>query len=113
MEKVFRSIKEVADNQEPGAARNMSGEFPAIDRKSAFLFFPFILVGPGLGALTADYRDAWAKNREHLRSLSEKNKAYLEDIETAMAIVVLDQDAPTSTTDCCRKLMVGDTKNRF
>ena len=78
-----------------------------------FFFFPFILVGPGLGALTADYRDAWAKNREHLRSLSEKNKAYLEDIETAMAIVILDQDVPTSTTDCCRKLMVGDTRNRF
>ena len=88
--------------------------------------------GPGIGALTADYRDKWAKNRTNLLSLGipgkaliqnlrnsvllpligQDNKEALEAIETAMFYYSLDEACPTSTSDCCRLACIGDTENR-
>ncbi|KAF8311691.1 carnitine acetyltransferase [Clavulina sp. PMI_390] len=43
-----------------------------------------------IGRLTADHRDRWAKNREHLISLSPKNAATFEQLESCLFTVCLD-----------------------
>jgi hypothetical protein len=46
----------------------------------------------GIGALTADHRDDWAKNREYLIQINEKNSELLHLIETSLFIAVLDEN---------------------
>jgi len=46
--------------------------------------------GEGVGVLSADARDEWAKNREHLLSISPKNRATLNSIEDSLFAIALD-----------------------
>ncbi|KAK0569116.1 hypothetical protein OC861_001256 [Tilletia horrida] len=46
--------------------------------------------GAGVGVLSADARDEWAKNREHLLSVSPVNRATLTSIEDSLFAVALD-----------------------
>lgn len=69
--------------------------------------------GPGIGALTRDFRDTWADNRHYLMSLGPLNRKSLDTIETAMMVVVLDKAAPKSDSECCSLIMAGDPSNRW
>ena len=67
--------------------------------------------GPGVPALTCDRRDAWARNRDHLRGTG--NAETLDLIESAMFVIVLDEDRPSSDSECCWSLMAGNPSNRW
>lgn len=66
--------------------------------------------GPGIGALTCDYRDNWTKNRQKLIALG--NDKNLEMIETALFVIVMDQSRPSTDSETCWHLMCGDPSNR-
>ncbi|CAD6904371.1 unnamed protein product [Tilletia laevis] len=46
--------------------------------------------GAGVGVLSADARDTWAQNREHLLSLSPVNRTTLNAIEDSLFAIALD-----------------------
>ena len=51
--------------------------------------------GTGLGVLTADDRDVWTEVRRHVMSISKKNAQGIQDIESAILLVCLDDgEAP-------------------
>lgn len=66
--------------------------------------------GPGVAALTCDRRDRWAQNRLHLL---KSNAGSLDLIESAMFVIVLDEDRPSSDSECCWSLMAGNPSNRW
>lgn len=69
--------------------------------------------GPGIGALTADTRDHWAKNRRYLIELDPKNKKNLDLIERSMLVFVLDEEEATNLDEACIHGINGNCKNRF
>lgn len=56
---------------------------------------------PGLpiGALCADNRDVWQQARDHILSLSEKNKKSIETIDSSILLVCLDDYAAKNDTE--------------
>ena len=83
-----------------------------------------------VGALTSENRDTWADVRIHglasvqssdtafqartaLLAASPSNAASLEEIESAMIIVPLDDIAPITREDASWACWVGDGRNRF
>ncbi|EPS96518.1 hypothetical protein FOMPIDRAFT_1025351 [Fomitopsis schrenkii] len=68
---------------------------------------------PAVGALTSENRDIWADAREALLAASPSNAASLEEIESAMIIVPLDDIAPITREDASWASWVGDGRNRF
>jgi carnitine O-acetyltransferase len=52
--------------------------------------------GTGLGVLTADDRDVWTETRRHVMSLSPANAQGIQDIESAILCVSLDDAKPQS-----------------
>ncbi|XP_074652044.1 peroxisomal carnitine O-octanoyltransferase-like isoform X2 [Tubulanus polymorphus] len=69
--------------------------------------------GPGLGMLTADYRDKWAENRQHLGSLHPENNRCLRAIDTSLFTVILDDARPATKTEALHQGLLGDGKNRW
>ncbi|KAK1920548.1 acyltransferase ChoActase/COT/CPT [Papiliotrema laurentii] len=55
--------------------------------------------GSGVGVLTADDRDVWTEARRHLLSISNKNVQGVQDIESAILLVCLDNDPAPATED--------------
>ena len=68
--------------------------------------------GPALGVLTAMDRDSWAKTREEML-VSEKNKASLEAIDSALFAVCLEDDAPVEYSDVMSCMLHGKGRNRW
>ena len=66
--------------------------------------------GPGVAALTCDRRERWAQNRIRLM---KSNSASLDLIESAMFVIVLDEEKPSSDSECCWSLMAGNPSNRW
>ncbi len=64
-----------------------------------------------IGVLSSQDRDTWADARETL--LADGNRAALREIESAVLLVCLDDDAPVSRTDVSRALWHGNGRNRF
>ncbi|KAL1591994.1 hypothetical protein SLS60_011586 [Paraconiothyrium brasiliense] len=62
--------------------------------------------------LTAGDQDAWAKNREQLRSSSTHNNHSLEIIESSAFNICLDGDAPAGATERLNHFLLGIT-NRW
>ncbi|XP_069770408.1 peroxisomal carnitine O-octanoyltransferase isoform X4 [Narcine bancroftii] len=73
--------------------------------------------GPGVSALTAEDRTRWAKTREHLISLDPKNVTILEQIQSSLFIVSLDDASPHATPDnyseICLSALTGDPTIRW
>ncbi|NMO89736.1 choline/carnitine O-acyltransferase [Actinomycetospora sp. TBRC 11914] len=69
--------------------------------------------GPGVGALTTKARAAWATSRQALRDEHPDNAAALEDIETALFCVALEDVAPTEDLARGKQLLAGDSGNRW
>lgn len=66
-----------------------------------------------VGHLTTMARAEWAAARDTLRALDPGNAAALEDIETALFCVCLEDFAPADTQQTCDYLLYGDGGNRW
>eukprot|EP00924_Labyrinthula_sp_SR-Ha-C_P000038 maker-scaffold_60-snap-gene-0.48-mRNA-1 protein AED:0.06 eAED:0.06 QI:61/1/0.66/1/1/1/3/0/636 len=66
--------------------------------------------GFGVGVLTSDKREVWAKARESLISISERNKSALELIDSALFILVLDSCKPETGAEVSKNMLCGGTK---
>ncbi|KAL0961370.1 hypothetical protein HGRIS_006326 [Hohenbuehelia grisea] len=69
--------------------------------------------GVAIGALTADNRDNWTIARQKLLEVSAQNAHALEEIESAMIVVCLDDTKPVTREDISWKTWVGNGRNRF
>ena len=68
---------------------------------------------PSVGHLTTMARAEWAAARESLRACGPRNADALEDVETALFCVCLEDYAPTSVQEACDHLLYGDRGNRW
>lgn len=68
-----------------------------------------------IGALTSDNRDVWTSAREKLIAASPDglNAQSLEDIESALIIVCLDDTKPVTREQISWACWTGDGRNRF
>ncbi|KAI0688956.1 acyltransferase ChoActase/COT/CPT [Earliella scabrosa] len=66
-----------------------------------------------VGALTSENRDIWADARAALLAASPANAATLEEIESAILIVCLDDSKPVTREQASWECWVGDGRNRF
>lgn len=71
--------------------------------------------GLPIGALTSDNRDLWTDARAQLLAASPDgtNAKALEEIESSMIVVCLDDTKPVTREDISWACWVGDGKNRF
>ncbi|RKP25718.1 hypothetical protein SYNPS1DRAFT_15255, partial [Syncephalis pseudoplumigaleata] len=68
---------------------------------------------PAIGALTTEHRDTWADVREHLLSVSPRNAATLERLESAVFLLCLDDTAPVTRDEVSAACWHGDGRNRY
>ncbi|MEV4008246.1 choline/carnitine O-acyltransferase [Actinomadura sp. NPDC049753] len=66
---------------------------------------------PSAGHLTTKARAEWAASREALLALG--NAKALDDVETALFCVCLEDFVPANTLDACDHLLHGDSANRW
>ncbi|KAJ2690428.1 Carnitine O-acetyltransferase mitochondrial, partial [Coemansia spiralis] len=66
-----------------------------------------------VGLLTADGRDAWARNRELLLQAAPDNAAALDAIEASAFLVSLETDRPVTRDEFSRAIWHGDGRNRW
>ncbi|MFJ9853114.1 choline/carnitine O-acyltransferase [Streptomyces sp. NPDC101150] len=66
-----------------------------------------------VGPLTTMARAEWAAARESLRTHHPSNATTLDDIETALFCVCLEDFAPKDTQEACDNLLYGDRGNRW
>ncbi|KAI0373868.1 acyltransferase ChoActase/COT/CPT [Pilatotrama ljubarskyi] len=66
-----------------------------------------------VGALTSENRDIWTDARAALLAASPSNAATLEEIESAIMIVCLDDTKPVTREEASWQCWVGDGRNRF
>lgn len=66
-----------------------------------------------VGHLTTMARAEWAAARASLRDRHPGNAAALDDIETALFCVCLEDFAPADVQDACDQLLYGDRGNRW
>ncbi|MCF3144096.1 choline/carnitine O-acyltransferase [Streptomyces platensis] len=69
--------------------------------------------GTSVGHLTTMARAEWAAARETLRTHHPRNAAALDDIETALFCVCLEDAAPADVQEACDQLLYGDGGNRW
>lgn len=70
--------------------------------------------GDAIGALTSENRDKWTTFREYLISADPtRNKAALEDIESASFVVALDDASPLTREERAHQYWHGDGQNRW
>ncbi|QXJ21592.1 choline/carnitine O-acyltransferase [Actinomadura graeca] len=68
---------------------------------------------PSVGHLTTKARAEWAASREALLALDPGNRAALEEVETALFCVCLEDFAPADTQEACDQLLYGDGAGRW
>ncbi|MFF0595018.1 choline/carnitine O-acyltransferase [Streptomyces antibioticus] len=66
-----------------------------------------------VGHLTTMARAEWAAARESLVACHPRNADALDDVETALFCVALEDFAPADTQDACDQLLYGDRGNRW
>lgn len=66
-----------------------------------------------VGHLTTMARAEWAAARESLLSCHPRNADALDDVETALFCVCLEDLAPADTQQACDELLYGDRGNRW
>lgn len=69
--------------------------------------------GTSVGHLTTMARAEWATARESLRAHHPRNAAALDDIETALFCVCLEDTAPADVQEACDRLLYGGGGNRW
>eukprot|EP00013_Stygamoeba_regulata_P017177 CAMPEP_0177680336 /NCGR_PEP_ID=MMETSP0447-20121125/30117_1 /TAXON_ID=0 /ORGANISM="Stygamoeba regulata, Strain BSH-02190019" /LENGTH=729 /DNA_ID=CAMNT_0019189657 /DNA_START=286 /DNA_END=2475 /DNA_ORIENTATION=+ len=68
---------------------------------------------PTLGVLTAQDRTTWAKQRIQLIEKSERNRASVHCIESALVCFCLDEESPDTLIDQARLAFHSDGRNRW
>lgn len=68
---------------------------------------------PSPGHLTTKARAEWAASRDALLALDPRNARALDDVETALFCVCLEDFAPASPQEACDNLLHGDSANRW
>ncbi|CDO71679.1 hypothetical protein BN946_scf184915.g23 [Trametes cinnabarina] len=66
-----------------------------------------------IGALSSENRDTWTDARAALLAASSANAAALEQIESAIMVVCLDDTKPVTREEASWQCWVGDGRNRF
>jgi len=66
-----------------------------------------------VGHLTTMARAAWAQTRDTLLALDPANPAALEEVESALFCLCLEDFAPSTTLEACDHLLHGDSGNRW
>lgn len=69
--------------------------------------------GTSVGHLTTKARADWADSRAALLACHEANAAALDEVETALFCVCLEDSAPEDTRSACDRLLHGDSANRW
>ncbi|MBB1245740.1 choline/carnitine O-acyltransferase [Streptomyces durbertensis] len=69
--------------------------------------------GTSVGHLTTMARAEWAAARRRLLDLDPANAATLDDVETALFCVCLEDPAPADTLETCDRLLHGDSADRW
>ncbi|MBB1256170.1 choline/carnitine O-acyltransferase [Streptomyces alkaliterrae] len=69
--------------------------------------------GTSVGHLTTMARAEWAAARRRLLDLDPVNAATLDEVETALFCVCLEDPAPADTQETCDRLLHGDSANRW
>lgn len=68
---------------------------------------------PSTGHLTTKARAEWAQSRAALLAADPRNARALDDVETALFCVCLEDFTPKNTLDACDHLLHGDSGNRW
>ncbi|KAL6064077.1 carnitine O-acetyltransferase yat1 [Balamuthia mandrillaris] len=66
-----------------------------------------------IGALTADQRDSWAATRAKMVSSSTINQRSLELLDSALFVLVLDEEAPANLQEAAPVFLWGDVRARW
>jgi carnitine O-acetyltransferase len=66
-----------------------------------------------VGPLTTMARAEWAAARQALLACHPRNVDALDEVETALFCVCLEDFAPADTLDACNHLLHGDSRNRW
>ncbi|KAL6040289.1 carnitine O-acetyltransferase yat1 [Balamuthia mandrillaris] len=66
-----------------------------------------------LGVLTAGNRDHWASLRQSLLSHDSHNQASLQCVDSALFVLVLENNAPTSLQEAADVFLHGNARNRW
>ncbi len=69
--------------------------------------------GVGVGALTTKPRAEWAASRQALLECHPANQRALEEVETALLCLCLEDTDPGGTREVCWQLLAGDPGNRW
>lgn len=56
---------------------------------------------PKVAVLTSENRTTWAKLRKELMEMDETNKKTIETIESALFVLILEEDAPNTVEELC------------
>lgn len=67
---------------------------------------------PPIGIFTTEKRDVWAGQREHLLKLSDQNKVNLDDIESALFAVCLEDYAAPKEVDVSHRMVFHGKNGR-
>uniref|UniRef100_A0A2M4AS50 Putative carnitine o-acyltransferase cpti n=1 Tax=Anopheles triannulatus TaxID=58253 RepID=A0A2M4AS50_9DIPT len=67
----------------------------------------------GVPVLTNDDRTTWARNRNHLVELSQHNKEMMQEIESAVALLILDTNQPTGYSELAQLALTGDVRSKW
>ncbi|CAF0706682.1 unnamed protein product [Brachionus calyciflorus] len=81
--------------------------------KSIFDNYNLKPLGVGIGALTADKRDDWARNRQHLINLSPKNLSSLENIEKSLYLINFEELDAQNIDEIINVSLLQNPKNRY
>lgn len=69
--------------------------------------------GLGVGILTGEDRDKWAKARQELVSISATNARNLDVIDKALFVLCLDEESPRDVDTAGHLCLVGNGENRW
>jgi carnitine O-acetyltransferase len=69
--------------------------------------------GQGVGALTTKARADWARSRQALLALDPRNRAALDEVETALLCICLEDEMPEGPRAAGDQLLHGDSGNRW
>ncbi|XP_052870202.1 peroxisomal carnitine O-octanoyltransferase [Anopheles cruzii] len=67
----------------------------------------------GVPVLTNDDRTTWARNRDRLMELSQHNRDMLQEVESAVALMILDTHQPTGYSDLSQLALTGDVHSKW
>ncbi|MDW7671712.1 MAG: choline/carnitine O-acyltransferase [Bacillota bacterium] len=79
----------------------------------AILTAPKTVNSLAVGSLTTLPRKEWAHLRNHLAALTPENAHGLREVETALAVFVVDDPRPLNEAQQFKELLVGESWNRW